>query len=655
MKDMPEAHRNEIERMRKEGVKNKSIGGRVGNIARWSQERAEGFAGAADNTFQRAASQGIIKGISSTASVIGKGISKKWGVNFDERIQHKTEEKKSVEKSSDVSLKIDSDTKKSLNSIDSGIQQIAKSVKSIDDLMIENALDRLEREKEATQDLKEIGVTRTKLEPEKMAEGLSSVTDKLFGMIDAIDDVMDIMKVFKNGGFGGGPGDIGIPDGKGPSKPGRTPKGKGGFLKRGLERVKPLAGRGLALATRAAPAAAVAASGYAGWKAGQWLNENTGIQSSIATGIEKTQEGYRSAVDMTSRGIESGVNAVKGGYQSAVDFTSRGIESGVNAYNSAVDMTSRGIESGVNAVKGGYQSAVATTSNVIEAGAKAWDATKENFGASESIAQVIKQAADRVGVDYGTLMAFAKQESGFNPNAKAKTSSATGLFQFINSTWNEMVRKYGKQYGIGAGDIKDPLANATMGALFVKENSDFLAKKGIPVNGTSLYAAHFLGPGGAAKLFGADPDQDAATLMPEAARANRAIFFDKSGRPKTVSAVIQTLFNKVGKNVDSFSEAAKGAGGNFGGGGASGNFSPSKSQTNSQAAGAAKMSTNTTAASVKTGSTTVTTSGGGGSSIPTPPSQGSAKSSTPGATPGPTRNNSPLKSIQVIEMANRYI
>lgn len=707
MKGMDPRHAEEIEKMRREGVKNRSVGGRVGNLARWSQERAEQFAGAADNTFQRAASQKIVQGVGAGVSMLGKAVSKKWGINFEERIPHKTEQQKSAEKGKDVSLRLDSDTKKAISSIDSNVQQIAKSVKSIDDLMIENALDRLEREKESTQDIKEVDVKRSKLEGiEKASTG---VIDKLFGMADAIDDVMDILKFFKKGkggglsipgtaggGFGaGGFGDASdeilnapdapdAPDAK--KKPGKMGRFKN-VAKAVLGRGKGLAVRGAGMLARGAimgaPAAAVAASGYAGYKAGQWLNENTSIQENIANGIENTQNVYSSAVDMTSRGIETGVNAYKSAvdmtssgiesgvnaYKSAVDTTSQAIESGVNAYRGAVDMTSQGIESGVNAVKGGYQSAVNATSQAIETGAgalssaagaasKGWDSTKEFFGASKNVAEVIKQAADRVGVDYGTLMAFAKQESGFNPNAKAKTSSATGLFQFIKGTWADMVRKYGKQYGIGIGDVSDPLANATMGALFVKENSEFLAKKGIPVNGTSLYAAHFLGPGGAAKLFGADPNADAAALMPDAARANRNIFYDKSGKARTVDAVIQTLFNKVGKNVDAFSAAAKGmtgGGGAMGGGGASGSFeAPSKTQTNAQAAGAAKLSTNTTQAAVKTSMPTQSRSMGGGGGTSTP-SQSSAKTPPPAATPGPTRSNSPLKTLQEKEMTFRMV
>jgi soluble lytic murein transglycosylase-like protein len=57
------------------------------------------------------------------------------------------------------------------------------------------------------------------------------------------------------------------------------------------------------------------------------------------------------------------------------------------------------------------------------------------------IAGAIKQAANTTGTSFEYLLATAKMESDFNPTAGASTSSAHGLYQFIDQTWLGTVKE----------------------------------------------------------------------------------------------------------------------------------------------------------------------------------------------------------------------
>ena len=171
--------------------------------------------------------------------------------------------------------------------------------------------------------------------------------------------------------------------------------------------------------------------------------------------------------------------------------------------------------------------------------------------ASGTVVSAIKQAAARTGANFAYLVQQANAESSFNPVAKAKTSSASGLYQFIESTWMNMVEKYGDKHGINTsgksrGDIlalrNDPQTASIMAAEFAGENEKFLnAHWGGKVGSTELYFAHFMGASGASAFLkerDTNPHQQAALLFPAAAKANRNVFYEKStGRMKTLDEV----------------------------------------------------------------------------------------------------------------------
>ncbi len=163
----------------------------------------------------------------------------------------------------------------------------------------------------------------------------------------------------------------------------------------------------------------------------------------------------------------------------------------------------------------------------------------------------IEQASSKTGVNFAYLVQQASAESSFDPAAKAKTSSASGLYQFIERTWLSMVDKYGAKHGIETdgktrGELldmrNDPRAASLMAAELASDNEKFLkSHTNIEIGSTELYFAHFMGAGGAASFLNArneNPLQQAALLFPKAAKANKNVFYDQStGRAKTLDEV----------------------------------------------------------------------------------------------------------------------
>ena len=185
------------------------------------------------------------------------------------------------------------------------------------------------------------------------------------------------------------------------------------------------------------------------------------------------------------------------------------------------------------------------------------------------VESAIQRASSATGVDFTFLMGTAKRESGYNPAAKARTSSASGLFQFVDQTWLGTLKKHGAKYGYAryadlisqgsdgryrvAGDearkavlgLKmDPHAASLMAGELASDHASYLrGRVGRAPTAGELYAAHFLGPQGSARLIeaaGKTPGASAASLFPEAAQANRSIFY-RDGRAATVGEVYANL------------------------------------------------------------------------------------------------------------------
>src|SRR5712672_2113694 len=196
------------------------------------------------------------------------------------------------------------------------------------------------------------------------------------------------------------------------------------------------------------------------------------------------------------------------------------------------------------------------------------------------IAGAIKQAANTTGTSFEYLLATAKMESNFNPKASATTSSARGLYQFIDQTWLGTVKEAGSQLGYGkyadaitkssSGNYSvsdpaardaimklrdDPDAASSMAAVLTQSNSfKITGDIGRRPSDAELYMAHFMGVGGAAKLISNaedHPNASGARLFPNAAAANRSIFYDRGGRERSVSEVYSVLTQRYDSAANS--------------------------------------------------------------------------------------------------------
>ena len=178
----------------------------------------------------------------------------------------------------------------------------------------------------------------------------------------------------------------------------------------------------------------------------------------------------------------------------------------------------------------------------------------------------IQQASANTGVDFSYLMAQASRESSFDPSAKASTSSATGLYQFVEQTWLGTFKEHAANYGYadlaaaitkrsdGRYTVADPAArkqildlrrdptlNAAMAAELASDNKTKMeAALGRPATATDLHLAHFLGLSGALRFIrklDSDPSTTGAAMFPRAAAANASVFYDGNGNARTVSEI----------------------------------------------------------------------------------------------------------------------
>jgi hypothetical protein len=201
----------------------------------------------------------------------------------------------------------------------------------------------------------------------------------------------------------------------------------------------------------------------------------------------------------------------------------------------------------------------------VERIAEGGDAVMWTLAAEPQMLAAIVSAAIATGADFEYLLKTAALESSFDAELVAKTSSATGLYQFIDRTWLLMMRAYGSRVGLdtlaaavtfgekGECDVADmelreeilalrhdvELA-AFMAAIFARQNASDMARAlGRAPESAELYIGHVMGATGGAqliKLADSKPKQRADKTFRRAARANRAIFYD-GRKPRSLDEV----------------------------------------------------------------------------------------------------------------------
>lgn len=197
-----------------------------------------------------------------------------------------------------------------------------------------------------------------------------------------------------------------------------------------------------------------------------------------------------------------------------------------------------------------------------------------NHGITSPVMTAVQEASARTGIDFDYLIDVARVESRFDPSAQASTSSARGLYQFTKQTWLATLDRHGAGHGLGwAADAigkdasgrfsvadpmlrqqilalrDDPAASASMAAAFTTDNRAYVESRiGRAAEPVDLYLAHFLGSGGAVRFlsaWAADPGQPGAAMMPEAAAANRSVFYAADGSMRSLGDIRERFRAKL--------------------------------------------------------------------------------------------------------------
>ena len=204
---------------------------------------------------------------------------------------------------------------------------------------------------------------------------------------------------------------------------------------------------------------------------------------------------------------------------------------------------------------------------------------------NQSVVEHVVKAAKTTEMDPALLMAIADKESNFILRAKARTSSATGLFQFVEKTWLHAMKIFGDRHvkseearavlaQEGAPKAQkraqllnmrmDPYLSAVLAAEMRKKDGALIAERlGRPLTPGEIYLIHFLGTDDAERFMRAldeTPNMSAASLLPRPARANRPIFYVSQGgrlKDRSVREVHEAFEAMMGSRTSRYEDVAE--------------------------------------------------------------------------------------------------
>ena len=184
------------------------------------------------------------------------------------------------------------------------------------------------------------------------------------------------------------------------------------------------------------------------------------------------------------------------------------------------------------------------------------------------LVDTISRAAQLTGMDATYMLALADKESSFSFRVKAKTSTAVGLYQFLEGTWLEVLNEHAAKHGYGAAAdaitvvAGKPVVTDPAKCEMVKKSRDRLTReRDRALTDGELYLTHLLGSAGASrllKLVAEKPQESAPKAFQAAAKANKNLFYvaeQKQRKEATVAEVHARISAMMEDRVTQYASA----------------------------------------------------------------------------------------------------